>query len=380
MPISKNSFKNFALDVVYTIIGSIAAIVAISFALVSTPVFLYRWIVVKILAPYFNPSIGKAVTATGQFMAAEFIPETTYPKVVNPPPRCAIVVSAYAPGLVDLDELTEVVTEGWLTVKHGDTELKYPEFKQYIEKWMGFMFWKPDPDFSLLNHVHAHKIPEAATAEECENILCTLTETLVWKRFTPKQSPWEIHLVQNYRNTDMYPENEEDGGAMTVLICRVHHSMVDGFSMMYAVIEGLMGQKLPNIGLPQVALCKPSLKLCLQKTLRNGLFLPCRILRDIGYYAGARYRYSRKQATPWTIPDDKKKWKHYYCRSELIPMKKIKYVKNQLGVGFTTVMLSCLAAGAAEGFKRKGATGKQKFPLFCILPFPGHPNKLRNHV
>lgn len=65
-------------------------------------------------------------------------------------------------------------------------------------------------------------------------------------------------------------------------------------------------------------------------------------------------------------------------------MEKIKFIKNQLNVTFSSVLLSAISSGiesSLQDLKNKRNIGKDEGSKYCIgtLPLPGHPKTLTNH-
>ncbi|ODM86988.1 hypothetical protein Ocin01_19694 [Orchesella cincta] len=90
--------------------------------------------------------------------------------------------------------------------------------------------------------------------------------------------------------------------------------------------------------------------------------------------------------TPWHVPDEEKSWMQIYERSDIIPIGKIKTIKNSFGVSFTGVLLSCVSAGISVGLNKKirekqgFKKGPNSISVATILPLPDHPDKLANHL
>lgn len=373
-------FPKYFRNIIYVLIGTIFVLIVFILSIILIPVLIYRYILTKWMAPIFQPNIAKALPAMGQGLATELLPGQI--NETKKHARGAIVLNVFIPGTLNLEQLIEAIQSGWLNVKPGETVLKYPEFQQYPILWKGYMFWKPDTEFSLFNHVHEHKISEDATKEECETIFCNLVESLVNKQFPPKRSPWEIHLLQNYKNPNItkstYGSNLNEDQNITVVVFRFHHGMVDGFSVMNCVVDGLFGQKVFNVGVAQPR--KKVKSVSLSDSLKMCLYVPFRLLWDAGKLVALGVKFGNADATPWTCPDEKKKWQMIYSRSEFIPVDKIKFIKNNLKVGFSTVLLACVSAAATNSFQKKGRPECKNSPFFCPIPLPNHPDKLRNHA
>lgn len=375
----------YTFDNIFTfLLGLITLFLIKSLLFIASPiiciVFIYRWILTKHIASQYHGKVGKVVSVPGHFMASEFCNDKMQ---IHGHTRSSIVGIAYGAGHLSYSDAADYITKGWLTPKPGEHQLKYPEFQQYLEMWKGYMFWKPDPLFCLHNHLHVHRIPESSTKTESEKILRNLIESLLNKPFPPKRSPWEMHLVYNFKNpfipsTD--GANSITTEEVTVMIFRIHHGMADGFAVIYALFEALSGQKLlyKHIESKHLA-ASQSVTESFKKAYNAWICVPCRIIWDLGYLVKFSVRYGDKLKTPYGCPDRMKQWKVGYDQSEVISMEKIKFIKNQLKVSFTSVLLSAVAAGVAFSYNKKGLKGKL-FPVGIPIPLAGHSGKLRNHA
>jgi len=97
-----------------------------------------------------------------------------------------------------------------------------PELRQYITRRFGFSFWKDDPSYAIQNHVKFYdgKFKDefsAATVVRPDMIL-RASEEMLYGGFTHKRSPWELHVFQNYRDSEDSPDS-------TAMALRIHHSL-----------------------------------------------------------------------------------------------------------------------------------------------------------
>lgn len=372
--------------------GFVALCLFSIFVVFSIPVYLYRWVLVNILVPCCfrdKHGIQKPVTPLGNVFATEFLR--------NYPPRNVIVSNFVIEGSMDRNEILKLVHTKWIQAKEDtakesckEDQLKYPELQQYIDYWMGFLFWRQDNEFDLNNHVYFHEIPnEKDTDAHSESWLCSLIESLLNKPFAPKRSPWEIHVVEKYQNSELVQDSnnntrkDENGMKsveMTAFVLRFHHGLADGFSLLYAVMEGLFGLNVSEVSLatPQdsdVPLEEGKRK---ESCLTTYLKFPWRLVYDVGAFSDM---ILSKKWTPWHVPDRKKKWMQIYGRSKLIPIQKLKDIKNFFGVSFTGTVLSCIAAGVQKSLDdTTGPDFPQEITALSPLPLPGHPKRFRNHV
>lgn len=171
---------------------------------------------------------------------------------------------------------------------------------------------------------------------------------------------------------------------------RFHHGLADGFSILYAVVEQLFGMPLEKLSMPTASEASMSSATSPKRgTNKNDVMSTLKYVMKVVYDVGDFSNLVLRQQTPWHVPDEKKKWKQLYARSKLIPIEKLKQIKNKFGVSFTGVIFACIAAGVSKSLHGDGSTGKSKksgrnvvanMPTMAVLPLPGHPKKLTNHA
>lgn len=365
--------KIISKNVAFIILGVVLWVVILTYLIVSLPIFIYRWFIKEIMVPVFRSDVGKAVTISGQVMAAEFLSP-------DKPPRCNLVVNLIIDGQMSFEEICKIIDKKWIKATTEQGALKYPELQQYLTYCMGFMFWKQDPKFDLKNHIQYHKI-NGDSDQDSEQFLCQLVEQQVNSNYTEKQSPWKLHYVHNYRNSSLY---EETGGnlnsnEMSVLVLRIHHGMADGFSIMHLIMEQLCGYPMEKSQIATPA--KNNDNHCIKRII-SLLAYPIKFLRE----SGNVMMISLRPKTPFHCDDSEKSWKQLYGRCPLIPISKIKFVKNEFGVSFATVVNSCLSAALSNILeelmlenKRYGKIQKNIL-LGTPVPTSHHPKKLRNNA
>lgn len=353
--------------------GSVLISLVFMYILFSTPVFAYRLLITKLIAPYFTPKIGKPVTPLSNAYATDLLYQR--------PPRAVIVVDLILEGTLTLNEAIQQLTIELLHASDNG-KLRFPELRQYVERWLGFLFWKQDFQFNIQNHITMHKLEENCTEEEAERFASQLIEDQLNRPFPPKKSPWEVHFVQNYK---MAGENNEK---TTLAVFRFQHTMGDGYAILYTLVEALGKTPLSNMAFqphastttfknipPWYSIIKiPQLMVLLVKN----------IVLDNDYLMSI---FARPKS-PWFVSDDKKLWKQLYTRSKLISIDKFKEIKNRLGVSFTGVILSAVSAGVSKSLKCKERAENNKngddestkcLPTFSTVPLPDHPKGFQNH-
>ncbi|CAL8122516.1 unnamed protein product [Orchesella dallaii] len=316
--------------------------------LISTPVFILRLILIRI-SKVLRPDLENIVSATGNLFVADLFSRNS--------PRCVIVVPIVIEGFHTDDEFRRRI---------GDmaNSKNYKEFKHYITHWNGFAFWTADRSFDVKNHVKFH---ESENKTAIDKDVSLLVERLLNKQFHPRRSPWEVYIIRNYEDPEL------KRGDKSVLVMRFHHSLADGYSILYAIIEGMLQSPISSVPLPEPNYVKRS-------NFDQFLFtlsLPFRLVYDATHYFGKQVSQS-----PWNIPDEKKKWKQLYGKSKHIPIERIKEIKTELNVSFTSVLLAAVSGSIARSFRSKRIMCSDSTSISCFipLPLPGHPSGLKNHV
>ena len=113
---------------------------------------------------------------------------------------------------IDYDDLRDVLEERLLP------------FKRFRQRIVGRDFgrrprWQLDPDFDLDSHLHHVSLPEPQGREEFQTYVGDMMSTPI-----DKTKPlWQFYLV----------EGAGDGNALVV---RIHHSIADGFALLYVML------------------------------------------------------------------------------------------------------------------------------------------------
>ncbi|CAL8085287.1 unnamed protein product [Orchesella dallaii] len=235
-----DSYTKFALLVKKSGIilwGIFCTCVLFLFVILSLPIYLLRFVLIVFARHFHAKSLGNPITSLGTCFASEFPPSNQ-----KNSPRSTVVATFVIEGEVPMESVETLIKRRWFESEtEGEVinlKCRYPELQQYVESWMGFLFWKQDPEFQLQNHLKTHHLHSDT---EMEEHYCSFIEDLINKTFVPKRSPWEIYIVPNYQNELYEIQNEVN----TLLAIRFHHSLADGFSIFHAVIEHLLGTPLP---------------------------------------------------------------------------------------------------------------------------------------
>lgn len=344
----KSSWRLLSDLLVFFLVNTVLGCTFLLLILTSIPVCIFRAFVI-LLAKWLRSDLGKCMNGMTN---ASYVTDWFSGK----PPRSTIAGRVIFSGNLTKEDLEDAVMRRWIQGKRDNqTEiLEYPQFQQYPYRWLGFTFWKFDKDFKVTNHVFTHSLSASQTNDDPDVFLNNLHEKLMNETYHSQRSPWELHLVQNYRN----PKFED--GPLSVVVWRMHHTLGDGFSILGSLVDGLGEIPLESLKLP-----KPggSTK---EKTFTDivlfVLTFPFKCTIEF-------WKLVKKvnQSSPWMIPDSNKKWHQFVAHSELISIEKIKQIKDYYGVSFSAVFLSAISTAITDHFWLKNCSKNENEFIQSIL-------------
>jgi hypothetical protein len=196
-------------------------------------------------------------------------------------------------------------------------------------------------------------LPRLCDAVPNEDAVFQFGISRVHSAFPAGKSPWEWLLVH-------HTETEH----CTVLL-RIHHALGDGLSIIKMFNLMVDGGKIP--------LPKPG------HATNMGIF------RRACLPMLAAYELSLQSLQPldensWHLPLSKLLRKPNATLSLPIPLKDIKAVKDVTGSSFAGVVLTAFACGLRQFMLDNEFVVPEKITAAASLPFPGHPDKMRNHL
>jgi len=162
-----------------------------------------------------------------------------------------------------------------------------------------------------------------------------------------------------------------------ILNCLIYFLLLKlGYSVLYAVIEELLGTPLSSISLPTAKKVRETPSLI--NKLIFGAALPFKIFYDLSHFFALAF----SQPTSWHVQDDRKHWKQFYAKSQPIPIQTIKTIKDRLGVSFTAVLFSAVSAGISRNLNAnlQKNTFIKSISSCTAMPLRNHPKKMRNHM
>lgn len=123
------------------------------------------------------------------------------------------VISIILDGILSLNQVQNHVESVTLQQTRTDGTLKFPELRQTIASFGGFLFWRNVENLNIKDRIK--ELPAIQRLEESHRLLTDLTS----KPWTFGSEPlWEIILVR------VTQENK------TLFLLRLHHALCDGFS------------------------------------------------------------------------------------------------------------------------------------------------------
>lgn len=356
-------------EILRLLFGAFYFIALAIFMLWSAPVYIFRGVVI-LLAKVFRPDLGEPLNGQSCIFVNDLFS--------NKPPRCNIVVCITIKGHLSREEVrNQMILKNWIEAtdkKSGD--LTYKKFQQYPVRWLGFTFYKNTfKTFDVDKHFYFHTFLGGAKLNYVsEDDVTDFTEELINASFRPRSSPWELHLVHNYKNPKICSDSE-----LSLLILKIHHSLADGYSIFSALSEGLFGHPIGDMRLPVSGNHKRTIT---SDQVDNTWSLPVRSLYELASSLSNVIRPSFLK-----IADSDKKWYQYCAKSDFIPISTIKTIKNHFSVSFTSVILAATSAAIHKNLEYKRSSVKKKIReddgfTFCLsaMPAPGHSRVLTNHA
>jgi len=321
------------------------------------PFWLMRQTVVS-LAKVLRPDLIKIVGARDAVLANDDYAGS---------PKSTIVISHEVNGKFDIETLREIVLARIvlrLDDSHGS--LKFPEFQQYFVSWGGYLFRKQEHDFRIEEHVKFWKrkddsgsAPLGPFPQDAD--LYEIRAQLLTEPYGREKSPWEIILVQN-------------AGADTTttskcfVLAKFHHGSVDGYSLLNIFFSSLVK---PGEG----EAVKP--KFVQRSTLERTLFLSKSFV--LAPYALGSQVPKFEVENPFNPTAVKLSGKRHPAWDNL-PLRTIKEISRQSGTSFAGVLMAGMGGGIKSYLESNKKPVPKSIDVALPLPWPGHPNKSRNHL
>ncbi|CAL8104214.1 unnamed protein product [Orchesella dallaii] len=324
---------------------------------------------VSFVARQQDRDLGNLVTSKGALIARDFADWTTSPSH-------SITVLGKFKGKCDIKTTQQHVLRTLIHKRNGENDLwKYPELQQYCTLRLGYLFFKWDRKFDISNHVKLYKsedIHEETVVNDEK--LHSIWERMTTRGYSPKTSPWEFILIENYDPHGKVCSIDELNGIPDeerhcAWIFRAHHSVVDGVSI-YRLISLLTDQGLPledqetSNKVPKYFNCLMNLKalVCGPAAFAKTL------LQGVDYLHGLHYCKNRLTGKYSLV-----------TTSSTLDIKFIKNASKLHGVSFHAVLIGAISGGIRKYFLNNNLTiPLQPIRLSMPIPQPNHTTKLRN--
>ena len=179
------------------------------------PIYIFRLFVI-LLSKIFRPELSRMISGFSACAASDGI----YTK-----PNYTVLTFFFESRRVDVDKHRELMMKHLVTRKRPNGELHYPEMSQYVSYWLGFPFWRNDPDFDISNHVMIYEGSQDHInwgRKFDENDMMKISNDLLTKPYPKNKSPWEMLIIPNARSQGT---KEGDSSEQTVIVFKFHHTL-----------------------------------------------------------------------------------------------------------------------------------------------------------
>ena len=342
------------------LVNLVLVILSPIFLLFLLPIYGFRYLVSKVVV-LCDSKIDKILTTRSSCSGAEPIYKN---------PKCSLVTVVILEGTLGLEKVRQLFQSRILEPKYSNGKLKKPEVQEYITKRCGFLFWKWEERFDIKEHIrtydYAGKLRDQlqnGTRPVNAEMLMEVCDELVYKPFKPSTSPWEVFVINNYRESD-----SGTGPVSTALVVRIHHCLGDGFTILKTLTLDLTeGKQELDSTVPKFVLPKFS------------------FLRALRLFFSAPYEFLSEaknavDTNSWHVPEKQLKRSNNSAISPKLSIEWVKEVKLLNKASFTGVILECFTGALRKFMSEAGYSVPDSIHCVTPLPIPNHPDKMRNHL
>ncbi|ODM87411.1 hypothetical protein Ocin01_19271 [Orchesella cincta] len=142
----------------------------------------------------------------------------------------AIQIAKWRPDFGEILSTTDVLLSEDVTKKHRGSAMITLALKGIISA--DEMRTLNDPNFKIENYIH-----EDISQKDDPDFrsLETILENVSYRPYPSKRSAWEMFLVPNFKDPKFQPNSEPT----TLLVLRIHHTQIDGYSLLNVLVKGL---------------------------------------------------------------------------------------------------------------------------------------------
>lgn len=254
-------------------------------------------------------------------------------------PRKVLPMTLVLDGVLEEAELKNRFQNEVIEFRDSKKGAVYKRLRQKHIKRFGYIFFIPDENFTIDNHIRTMNIPlnEESVLEFVKK------ETLA--PFKPSSSLWEIILVPNF-----------NGENKTLLFFRVHHTFMDGFSILSIFKRGC-GESLVSTS-PTQATQAPSQSVLewIQALYQNTIGMPRKYILE---------QKNRRNLKPTVLTK-----KFFLGKTGNIPLRLFKTLKKQNDVTFTLAIHSAVSSALSESIVGHGIALLGLNRITSMIAFP----------
>jgi len=112
--------------------------------LTAVPVILVRYLVLQLAKLIYWRKVRTILTTRSSYYGFDDIYNF---------PKSAILVGITLEGTLELESFQEEFHTRVVLSQLTSTELRYPELREYVFQWMGYLFWRKELEFKIEDHI-----------------------------------------------------------------------------------------------------------------------------------------------------------------------------------------------------------------------------------
>jgi len=285
--------------------------------IVFSPVYIFR-LFVSLIRPIFRPDLHSLIHTRSSVLSCD-----NYDKV----PNWNLVIWLTQEGILDFNKYRKDFYQEYVLQKDEKGNLKYPEYQQHYETWLGFQFWRWEDNFNIKEHIRRYDGKYKNEPIVTDKILLKIIKDLTYQSWPEGKSPWEFLQIPNYQM-----DNDVDSCVQkSIFIFRIHHGLGDGYYILKLLMEDISGINLTD------ALGKPNY---FRRSLWEKIQLTCL------FWARIPYEFMKVIATAadsnaWRREEEDVVKPMNAALTPQIKLDLVKGIKNQHGCSFTVSAIFC---------------------------------------
>ncbi|CAG7718756.1 unnamed protein product [Allacma fusca] len=267
-----------------------------------------------------------------------------------------IVVCFVIDGRISATRIQEMYEERVINLVDSNGRV-YKKLSQFWVPFLSYAFWKSDPKFNLKNHIRDFD-QDVGFSKPCDqSSLLEVLPKLMDVPWKSNRSPWEVLVVSNFQGPVATRSSQ------TLLIFRSDHMLGD-FHCLLELFRVLFNSPFLTPGAK-----RNNRDLSFWQKLKFFLAIPLAFLTSAKFMLQGRYLGARRPGNG------------FICDvSKPISGDIIKDIRIHFNVKFATVLHSATIAAVAGAIENSGRAAPEKIDMSSVLPIPGHPGGLNNHM